>query len=129
MKSNIDFLNIFLILLVIIAFGTRYADYVWAKNTMLSIYAPCDTSTESCFIADKDSAWSDIQLEPYKKITIREKYASSCLEEHVCEKFSCSNTPDCIETLCSDSTLENGEKCTALVNPQATDTMSKQVTE
>lgn len=109
LKNN--YLGIITGFLLLIAFGTRFADYVWAKNTTFFVYIPCDSSVESCFISDEDYAWFEFQLEPYKKIEVVEKYAPFCLQEHNCESFSCSNIETCVETLCDDSVLEEGESC------------------
>jgi hypothetical protein len=103
----------------VIAFATRFADYVWAKNTVLEVYAPCDTTTESCFISDEENAWLDFQLEPYKKIQIVERDAPFCLEEHNCTEFSCAGIENCHEELCDESTIEEGEFCfDGVTNPQ-----------
>jgi hypothetical protein len=106
-----NYLGLLLIFLVTVATVTRYADYVWAKNSMLTIYGPCDPETESCFLASEDMAWTELQLEPYKKIEIKERYAPACLQEHTCETFSCNDLTDCTETTCSEDTLEEGEFC------------------
>jgi hypothetical protein len=112
-KKKTDYLGILMGVLVFIAVGTRYADYVWAKNSLLTLYAPCDMASESCFISDEENSWVDLQLEPYKKITVIEKYAPYCLQEHTCERFSCDEVPSCQQILCSVDNLESGEQCTS----------------
>ena len=112
-RKQRHYFGILMALLTLIAFGTRYFDYVWEKNTLIYVYAACDPTEESCFIVDnEDDAWLEFQLTPYKKVEIVEKYAPVCLEEHTCERFSCNNLETCEETLCSDDSLEDGESCT-----------------
>ena len=110
---NLKFLKLsFICLLVIlITIGYRFYDYVVDKNLILSIYTPCNPSTEECFITDEENAYFDFQLEPYKKVEIVDKYAPICLEEHNCENFVCDNIESCNITYCSEDTLEEWESC------------------
>lgn len=111
-KGYFTYLGIITTFLIFLAFFTRFADYVIEKNTVLSIYTTCDPVSESCFISDEDNAYFEIQLEPYKKIEVIEKYAPACLEEHSCSSFSCDGIESCSEVLCNDATTEEGEWCT-----------------
>lgn len=75
------------------------------------IYTPCSPDSELCFVTNEEDAYFEFQTKPYKKIEILDKFAPICLEEHTCENFTCHNIESCIETHCSDDTLEDGESC------------------
>lgn len=99
--------------LIILVVGSRFYDYYILKYIILSVYAPCDITTQKCFIAKDDaSLYFDFQNQPYKKIEVLEYNAPICLQEHTCDFFTCNDIQNCTEVLCSDDTLEDGEMCT-----------------
>ena len=101
----LSFLSIFVIL------GFRYHQYIISENFILYLNGPCDVSIESCFVWDCDILDPECDASPYKKIEIIAKDAPACLEEHVCEEFSCNGLDNCRATYCSEDTLEEEERC------------------
>jgi hypothetical protein len=112
MNKNPVYLLTVIIVLIIGAVWYRYQDYVVNENFILSVSTTCDTTTNNCFVADC-SIDEDPECDqtPYSKIEILKRDAPSCLEEHVCENFSCTGINTCKETFCSDQNLEEGERC------------------
>jgi hypothetical protein len=88
--------------------GYRYKDYVIDRNFVLSVNTICDPSSELCFDPVTDYSFNDF---PYKKVEIIAKNAPPCLEEHMCESFSCDNIDGCTVIYCSEETKWEGELC------------------
>ena len=90
----------------------RYYDYVIQHNFVMDVNAPCDTSTEQCFVQDcSPTDKPDCPGGPYKKIEIKNADAPRCLENHQCQSFSCDGIASCTTTYCSKDTLADGESC------------------
>jgi hypothetical protein len=104
---------IFISIIVLFIVGFRYYQYIVNRNFFLSVNTECNPTKEKCFVSDclpeKDK---ECDTSPYKKIKILARESPVCLEEHSCKNFSCAdNSKQCFIYQCSDSTLEEGEKC------------------
>jgi len=107
-------LPLVLILLGITAIvGYRYDQYLVARNFVLTVDAPCDPSTQTCFISDC-SPTTDLSCDTttYEKVVMNDAYAPKCLEEHSCDNFTCpAADKTCAITFCSKDALADGETC------------------
>jgi hypothetical protein len=114
---------LFFIFAVLVVAGYRYQQYILQENFLLEVNTTCDPAVDSCFVVDcspEEDPFCDTT--PYKKIEIKTYEAPECLQEHICENFSCTGKETCTETFCSDEVLEDGESCTVKEEPaQPTD--------
>ena len=106
--------------LVIVAgvIGFRYHQYVIAENYLLHVTTPCDTEAHSCFVYVDTESGASSENTAFKKIEILASQAPSCLEEHTCGEFSCTNYAGCNEIYCDEDTLSDGESCVSGVTNQ-----------
>ncbi len=104
---------LFTLALVVVTVAYRYDQYVLHKNYIVNAQAPCDPTTEQCFVSDCTPGDPGCDTSPYEKVTMSAAEAPACLEEHSCDSFSCAGSLSCSIAYCSDDTLEDGETCTA----------------
>jgi hypothetical protein len=113
---------VLIVLSLVCVMGYRYYEYIYLRNFLLDVNAPCNPTTEQCFVADCELG-PDCDDTPYKKVEILAHDAPQCLEEHSCETFSCDGISTCIATYCSSETLTGGEKCLEILAiPEASTT-------
>lgn len=111
MKNYSKHFLTFLTVAVLIVMAHSFVRYKVERDFVLTGSIACNAESESCFVADCSPDDPECDLTPYKKIQINAKRAPSCLYEHTCEDFVCSESNECIQTLCSDETREDGERC------------------
>ncbi len=103
-------IHLYLVVCLILIIASRFFTYEIKKDFPIFSFAPCDPTTESCFmsICEPDSECDQI---PYKKIETLALNTENCLLENDCEVFSCENDPTCKSIECNVSNLEEGETC------------------
>ena len=114
MPKNRKYFNRTLLLCCLLIFGYRFYDYKINKNFFIEVNTKCNIETEKCFKPQNGDSFS---TEPYKIVTIIDKYAPSCLEEHNCDNFYCSeDSKYCTIRYCDINTNKEGEECVDNVN-------------
>ena len=108
--------TILLALSIIVILGIawyRYDQYVVKRNFITYAAVPCSAEEGTCFVMDcSPEEDEDCDITPYKKVEVLASEAPKCIEEHMCESFTCPlGSATCTETFCADDTLEDGEAC------------------
>ena len=90
----------------------NFVRYFVFKDFELYTFTACNPDTHSCFLTDPKFNGFSFYSEPYVKVEIAAAIAPSCLDEHTCVDFSCTDTGDmCVVTYCAEEFLEEGEIC------------------
>jgi hypothetical protein len=104
---------------VVVATVWKYDAFVIRHDFRVYDQVPCDPITESCFAYECEEFDEECDDAPFKKIEKNAKYIPLCpnyLEEE-CKPLSCTTgEEDCVETLCSEDVLEEGEMCVTAEN-------------
>jgi|GEM_PF-3414311 len=102
-----------LVLAIVGIVAYRYNQYVVDKQYVVDAAAPCDSSQNSCFVADcSPDGDASCDTTPYEKVELPGALAPDCLLENSCEDFACNAENDCAITYCSPDQTEDGEACT-----------------
>ena len=119
-KGTRWFLSILILSIVVVA-AYRYYDYVINENFVFQVNTFCNPSAENCFAA-ADSTNNDTSFgqTPYEKVSITERYAPVCLQEHTCTDFVCPQIPQgkgaCSIKYCTNTGKIDGEICMTNLN-------------
>ncbi len=88
--------------------------YFLERDFLITDHIPCDPALDSCFVQDCDPEDDECDTEPYKRIEKGAAYITMCPNYLIdqCPALSCeTDEPNCIVTLCSEETMEEGEVC------------------
>ncbi len=132
MKKNSKWLLFVFIALLVSAVAWKYSVYFLERNFLITDHVPCDPSAESCFVQDCDPIDAECDTEPYKRIEKSAAYITLCpnylLDQ--CPALTCEvNEPDCVLTLCSEDTLEEGEICVYEPMSETSEPSAEEITE
>lgn len=92
----------------------RLEEYMVADDFIIISTVLCNPAQESCFVPDceyQGLGSDDCNQTPYKKITIHARNAPHCVYEHDCTYIDCTDSRECLETLCTTDSIEPGEMC------------------
>ncbi len=98
---------------VFVAVFFRFEEYVVRSNFSIFTLTSCDSTSEACFVADCAEEDDACDMTPYKKVQIAATAAPACAFENECDEIVCLEEDLCVVTYCSDSSLEEGERCFA----------------
>jgi hypothetical protein len=108
-KYGVRLLTVFVLFSLVFTFLTAYTKYMFAKDYEFYIEAPCDPTSETCFVRDCDDYCPPNGLDTYRAYMIPASTFPNCTDN------SCSNicledaTADqCTEILCD---AEVGDSC------------------
>lgn len=103
-----------LVLAILGIVGYRYNQYVLDKQYVVDAAAPCDSTQNSCFVADcSPDEDANCDVTPYEKVELPGALVPDCLLENSCDAFTCNDENNCVITYCSPDNTEDGEACTA----------------
>lgn len=116
-KSKILFLILGAALLISV--GVTYYRYFIAADYYIRFKVDCDPQKEKCFVAVCDPvddgtcpAEEKDRTSYYKYVEkIANKLPNCDAKNEKCPAPNCEGDSTCREILCSDKTIENGEKC------------------
>lgn len=97
------------VLSVVLVLLTAYTKYIYAKDYFFFVEAPCDTSSQTCFVRDCDDYCPPNEFEEYKTYLIKAEYFEQCTDNsclNICEAPETSNL--CEEVICN---IEDGDDC------------------
>jgi len=95
--------------------GSNFLRYYVFKNFTLYTFTACNQLHDKCFLSNQEHSGFSFYNKPYKKVKIVAHKAPSCLNEHTCDDFSCTdNDTSCTITFCSLNSVEKGEVCSNL---------------
>jgi len=103
------FLIVFVTISVILVFLTAFTKYYFAKDYYFYVEAPCDETSELCFVRDCDDYCPPNGLASYKAYYIKASLFDSCSNNsctNICSSEATSNL--CSEIKCDS---ENGDSC------------------
>lgn len=110
LSLRIKILTILTTLSVLLVFFTAYTKYIHAKDYYFFVEAPCDETSQTCFVRDCDEYCPPNELEIYKVFLIKAKDFNTCTENscaNICENTATEDF--CEEIMCD---VENGDDCT-----------------
>lgn len=99
----ISTISVFLVLL------TAYTKYIYAKDYVFFVEAPCDTETEQCFVRSCDDYCPPNEFETYKTFAVPATLFAQCTD-NTCQNI-CLN--ENMQTLCKQIVCDsdNGDDC------------------
>ena len=106
-----------LFILFVIAAGVwKYHSFFVERDFVIYTWVSCDTTTESCFAMECEEGDEECDDWAYKKMEIPASETPYCdpYVDEECPEPVCEVGSDCIEILCSEETLEEGEMCLAI---------------
>ena len=122
MFKKVNWFIVLILFLLVTVVGYRFYQYKILRNFLLEVNTVCNPEVEECFVMDCVEGELDCDTSPYKKVEILAHDAPVCLEEHMCESFSCpSYSNQCVVVYCSEETLLDGEICTKTTLPEITE--------
>ncbi|MDD4409827.1 MAG: hypothetical protein PHW52_04215 [Candidatus Pacebacteria bacterium] len=110
-------LYMFFIIFLLIMILASFYKYFIVKDYYIKIRVDCDPRTESCFVARCDEEDSECEenankrLFYYKMLKKKAFDIPSCYNTGECLSINCNDIEDCIEILCSEDKLTEGESC------------------
>jgi hypothetical protein len=113
-KRNSKWLLFVFAALLVSAVAWKYSVFLLERDFLITDHIPCDPALDSCFVQDCDPVDAECDSEPYKKIEKSAAHITMCPNYLVdqCPALTCeTGETDCVVTLCSDETVEEGEVC------------------
>lgn len=100
-------------LLIVVIFIVTWARVYVRGDYMLSSEVECDPAEESCFVRlCEEDCDPEAMQEFYKIRTLAANYASTCNPTvETCPDLLCSDIPTCVEELCTEENVHEGEWC------------------
>jgi len=115
------------ILIILAAIGLSYYRYMVLRDYYVTVEEECDPQIEKCFVYECDPADdSECPTNPeervsYYKIIQKKAYNIPLCDPQKddCPPLTCADDPSCLETLCDESGLAEGEVCSTATEDEA----------